>query len=352
MKVDIKITPEILQLIAEIDEFNGRWQALGAISRDRLTQLRKTATIESVGSSTRIEGSKLSDSQVETLLAKIEIQEFTSRDEQEVAGYAKAMDLVFDAWDDLNINESHVRQLHQVLLSYSAKDERHRGSYKTLDNHVVAFDANGKQVGVIFHTTSPFETPRAMEILLAWLSHAESSNTPHRLLRIAVFIVRLLAIHPFQDGNGRISRVLTTLMLLRSGYSYVPYASIERIVEENKDSYYRALRTTQTSFLTEEIDWNSWIVFFLRTLRKQCDVLRRRVEDHQIMQSANLSSMALQILPLFEHHEFLTNREIVALTNSNRNTIKTVLSQLVGEKLLVKVGKGRSVRYSLGNFKS
>ena len=254
MKVDILITPEILQLIAQIDEFNGRWEALGAISRDTLTQLRKTATIESVGSSTRIEGAKLTDTQVETLLAKIEIQQFATRDEQEVAGYAKAMDLVFDAWEDLSLSESHVQQLHQTLLSYSTKDERHRGKYKSLDNHVVAFDETGKQVGVVFHTTSPFDTPKEMETLFLWLREAEERNEPHRLLRTAIFIVRFLAIHPFQDGNGRLSRVITTLMLLKNGYSYVPYASIERIVEENKESYYRALRTTQTSFFKEETD--------------------------------------------------------------------------------------------------
>jgi len=347
MEVKITITPEILQLIAQIDEFNGRWQALGAISRDTLTQLRKTATIESVGSSTRIEGSKLTDTQVETLLAKVAIQQFTSRDEQEVAGYAKAMDLVFNAWDDLLISDRHVKQLHQIVLSYSTKDERHRGSYKTLDNHVAAFDAGGNQVGVVFQTASPFETPKEMEILLNWFGEAENTNEPHRLIRIAVFVVRFLAIHPFQDGNGRLSRVLTTLMLLRSGYSYVPYASIERIVEENKASYYRSLRTTQTSFFTEETDWNSWILFFLKTLWKQCTVLRRKVENHQVIQSANLTPISLDILKLFEDHQYLTNREIVALLQSNRNTIKSALSLLVSEKLLSKEGKGRSVRYTI-----
>ena len=347
MKVEIKITSEILQLISKIDEFNGRWQALGAISRDRLTQLRRTATIESVGSSTRIEGSKLTDNQVETLLAKIEIQSFTTRDEQEVAGYAQAMDLVFDTWEDLSVSENYVQQLHQILLSHSTKDERHRGSYKSLDNHVVAFDADGKQVGVVFHTASPFDTPREMESLLAWLSQAEQDDDPHRLLRLAIFIVRFLAIHPFQDGNGRVSRVLTTLLLLRSGYSYVPYASIERIIEDNKDSYYRALRTTQTSFKKEEIDWNAWLVFFLKTLWKQCEVLRHKVADHRVMQMAHLTPLAIKILQLFEHHDQLSNREIVSLTGSNRNTVKKILTTLASENLLTKEGKGRAVRYRI-----
>ena len=210
---------------------------------------------------------------------------------------------------------------------------------------MVAFDADGKQVGVVFHTASPFETPREMESLFSWFKESEQNNNPHRLLRISVFIVRFLAIHPFQDGNGRISRVLTTLLLLHGGYSYVLYASIERIIEDNKESYYRALRATQTSFQKDEIDWNSWIVFFLKTLWKQCEVLRRKVEDHRVMQTAHLTLLAVQILSLFENHEELSNREIVSLTESNRNTVKVTLASLVFEQLLIKVGKGRAVRY-------
>ncbi|GAA5497468.1 hypothetical protein Rhal01_03664 [Rubritalea halochordaticola] len=346
MEVTVNITPEILQLIASIDEFKGRWQALGAIDRDRLTQLRKTATIESVGSSTRIEGSKMSDAQVETLLANIEIEKFTSRDEQEVAGYAKVMDLIFDSWKFLNVDENHLLQLHSTLLVHSTKDERHRGAYKTLDNHVAAFDPDGKQIGIVFETSSPFDTPAHMKKLLAWELATRQSNELHSLLRIGVFIVRFLAIHPFQDGNGRLSRALTTLFLLQSGYEYVPYASIERIIEENKDSYYRALRTTQTSFKTTP-DWNAWIVFFLRTLSKQCEVLARKVEDHRIMQASDLSPLALEILSLFEQHNSLSNREMVALTDSNRNTMKRTLSSLVDKRLLILEGKGRSTRYKV-----
>lgn len=346
MEISVNITPEILQLIASIDEFKGRWQALGAIDRDRLTQLRKTATIESVGSSTRIEGSKMSDAQVETLLANIEIDQFTSRDEQEVAGYAKVMDLIFDSWAFLNVDENHLLQLHSTLLVHSTKDGHHRGAYKTLDNHVAAFDANGKQIGIVFETSSPFDTPAHMKALLEWERTTRQSDELHSLLRIGIFIVRFLAIHPFQDGNGRLSRALTTLFLLQSGYEYVPYASIERIIEENKDSYYRALKTTQTSFKTTP-DWNAWIVFFLRTLSKQCEVLARKVEDHRVMQASDLSPLALEVLSLFEQHNSLSNREMVALTGSNRNTMKRTLSSLVEKHLLILEGKGRSTRYKV-----
>jgi Fic family protein len=224
--------PDLVKLIAEIDEFKGRWEALKTLSPDRLSALRKVATIESVGSSTRIEGAKLTDAQVESLLSKIAIKSFKTRDEQEVAGYAETMDLVFEVFGDMRLTENHVRQLHQTLLRHSEKDERHRGSYKTLANHVVAIDADGQEIGIVFETATPFDTPREMEDLIAWTRKAIDEEALHPILITAVFIVVFLAIHPFQDGNGRLSRVLTTLLLMRAGYAYVPYASLERVIEE------------------------------------------------------------------------------------------------------------------------
>ncbi len=347
MDFSVTISPKTLQLIAQIDEFKGRWEALGAISRDHLTQLKKTATIESIASSTRIEGATLSDQEVESLLTNLEVQEFQTRDEQEVASYAQAMDLIFESWEHLRISENHIQQLHSTLLKFSSKDTRHRGRYKTLDNHVVAFDADGNQVGIIFATTSPFDTPAHMRELLQWYHSEEATHSTHPLIRTAQFIVRFLAIHPFQDGNGRLSRILTTLLLLQSGYSYVPYASIERIVEDNKEHYYRALRTTQTTFHEPPIDWEPWLQFFLQTLWKQCAVLRSKVEDHRIIQSQNLTPLSIKILTLFESHPRLSNREIVALTDSNSNTVKATLSRLVKEKLLRTEGKGRATTYRL-----
>ena len=229
------ISQDLVKLIAEIDEFKGRWDALKTLSPDRLNALRKVATVESIGSSTRIEGAKLTNAQVEELLSNIKIQSFATRDEQEVAGYAEAMDLVFQAYEDLRLTENHINQLHQTLLRHSEKDEHHRGAYKKLRNDVVAIDADGKQLGVVFETATPFATSREMESLVAWTRKAIEEESLHPLLIIAVFVVQFLAIHPFQDGNGRLSRILTTLLLLRAGYAYAPYASLERVIEENKD---------------------------------------------------------------------------------------------------------------------
>jgi Fic family protein len=274
---ELLLGPGLAKIIAEIDEFKGRWESLKALSADRLSALLRMATIESVGSSTRIEGAKLTNAQVQSLLSSA-IRSFQTRDEQEVAGHAEAMDLVFEAFGDMRMTENHVRQLHQTLLRHSDKDERHRGSYKILANHVVAIDADGLQIGIVFETASPFDTPREMEELIAWTRKAIDEEALHPLLIAAVFIVVFLAIHPFQDGNGRVSRILTTLLLLRAGYAYVPYASLERVIEENRDLYYKALRRTQTTLKGDSPDWEPWIGFFLRSLKKQKDGLAARLQ--------------------------------------------------------------------------
>src|SRR5574340_1556141 len=231
----IQITPEILALIAKIDEFKGAWRALGTLAPERMSALRSVAAIESIGSSTRIEGSKLSDREVERLLSNLKIQDFTSRDEQDVAGYAKVMELVFTSWPDIAFTENHIRQLHQELLVYSEKDAWHRGNYKTTSNSVAAFDENGAQIGIVFETATPFDTPRLMVELASWVNDEREKGHLHPLLIIAIFVVVFLEIHPFQDGNGRLSRVLTTLLLIQAGYAYVPYSSLESVVEQSKE---------------------------------------------------------------------------------------------------------------------
>src|SRR5580704_2493336 len=192
----INVTQELLALLSEIDEFKGAWRALGTIAPERLNALRRVATIESIGSSTRIEGSKLTDREVERLLGNLEIKRFSTRDEQEVAGYAEVMETVFRAWSDIPLTENHIKQLHRDLLQYSAKDERHRGEYKKLSNSVAAFDEDGKQVAIVFETASPFDTPQRMTELVSWLREALETTRLHPLLLIAIFIVVFLEIHP------------------------------------------------------------------------------------------------------------------------------------------------------------
>lgn len=346
----ISISQELLQLIAEIDEFKGKWEALKNLSPERLRQLRKVATIESIGSSTRIEGAKLTDMQVETLLSNLTTTSFKNRDEQEVAGYAEAMDIIFQAYEDMTITENHIRQLHQTLLRHSSKDERHRGDYKKLDNHVVAIDEHGKEIGVVFATTTPFDTPREMEELVRWVNKAVMEKSLHPLLIVAVFIVVFLAIHPFQDGNGRLSRILTTLMLLRAGYAYVPYASLESVVEDNKDLYYKALRRTQTTLKTDTPDWEPWLNFFLRCLKKQKANLAAKIAKEKALDTTALPTLSIQVLALLKKHERLTIAEIIKHTGANQSTLKLRLRELVESARIQRHGKARGTWYSLAKL--
>lgn len=341
----INITQELLQLIAEIDEFKGRWDALKMVSPERLDQMRKVATIESIGSSTRIEGAKLTDPQVETLLSAISITSFKTRDEQEVAGYAETIDLVLQSHKDLTITENHIRQLHQTLLRHSEKDERHCGDYKRLPNNVVAFDDQGREIGVVFETSTPFDTPREMEELVRWTNNSITENSLHPLMIIAVFVVQFLAIHPFQDGNGRLSRILTTLLLLRAHYDYVPFASLENVVEENKDLYYNALRRTQKSLKTERPDWEPWLGFFLRCLKKQKANIAAKMADEKIATDNELSTLSLEILGLLNAHGRLTIAQIVELTGANQNTLKVRLRELVSSGRIRRNGRARATWY-------
>jgi Fic family protein len=338
-----QITPEILKTIGEIDEFKGRWGALGNLAPERLSALKRIATIESVGSSTRIEGVKLSDDEIERLLSGLDVSSFRSRDEEEVAGYAELMELVFESFADIPLTENTIRQLHGILLKYSHKDERHRGNYKTLSNNVEAFDAEGRSVGVIFETATPFDTPRLMEALVAWNNEAVEKKEHHPLLNIAVFVVRFLAIHPFQDGNGRLSRALTTLLLLRAGYDYVPYSSLERIVEDSKDEYYQALRRAQATLDQDESRLIDWLTFFVRALHRQKEVLDRKVKQEKLM--APLAPLSEKLLGIVREHGRVTVREAVAVTQANRSTIKEHLKQLVNAGRLARRGQGRGAWY-------
>ncbi len=342
----LTITPEILRLIAEIDEFKGAWAAIGRISPDRLTSLRRVATIESIGSSTRIEGASLSDREVEQLLAGLDAKAFASRDEEEVAGYADVMETVFAHWQAMPLTENQIKQLHRDLLQYSSKDERHRGEYKTLNNHVEAVGPDGESLGVVFQTASPFDTPRLMAELLEWMREKLAAEDLHPLILISVFIVVFLEIHPFQDGNGRLSRILTTLLLLRAGYSYVSYSSLESVIEQSKDAYYLALRQTQATIRSAEPNWQPWLTFFLTSLQRQKARLEKKIERERLI-LGDLPELSLQILELCRERGRVTVSEATKATGANRNTIKDHLKALTRAGHLQQHGAGRGTWYGL-----
>ncbi|MBX2929665.1 MAG: Fic family protein [Saprospiraceae bacterium] len=342
----LEITPEILNLIAEIDEFKGAWRALGNLAPDTLLRLQKVATIESIASSTRIEGSKLSDREVEQLLLNMKVQKFGTRDEQEVAGYAGLMNTIFQHYSDIPLSENFIRQLHSQLLKYSDKDQWHKGAYKQLPNHVVATDSAVQQIGIVFETVSPLETPSKMQELVEWTQQAFNEGRLHPLLISAIFILCFLAIHPFQDGNGRLSRALTTYLLLKSGYQYVPYSSLEAIIEQEKQGYYLSLRQTQTTLNLHQTNWQPWLLFFLKSLKRQKDNLEIKISREHILLT-QLPELAHNIFEIVKSRGRITMGELELLTSANRNTLRKNIETLVKKGQLRQNGVGKGTWYSL-----
>jgi Fic family protein len=256
------------------------------------------------------------------------------------------METIFHAWPEIPITENHIKQLHRDLLRYSAKDDRHRGEYKKLPNSVAAFDDTGQQLAVVFETASPFDTPRLMAELIAWLREAQKLKRLHPLLVIAIFTVVFLEIHPFQDGNGRLSRVLTALLLLKAGYAYVPYSSLEGVIENSKEGYYLALRQTQGTLRTTAPNWQPWLIFLLRALQQQECRLAAKVERERVVIAA-LPELDLQIIDYVREHGRVTMADMVRVTGASRNTLKDHFRSLVEKQYLTLHGTGKGSWYAL-----
>ncbi|MDR1812385.1 MAG: Fic family protein [Candidatus Fibromonas sp.] len=341
---DIEVTPQMLSVISELDAFKATWTGFSALQPEQLKKLKKISTIESVGSSNRIEGNKLSDEEVEQLLSRIQKKSFKNRDEEEIAGYAELMNLIFDSYEVIPLTENYIKHLHKILLQFCKGDSSHRGEYKKLSNSVSAFDAGGKEIGVVFETASLFKTPMLMEELVAWTRKNLDDGFYHPLLTTGIFVVHFLAIHPFQDGNGRLSRALTTMLLLKKGYDYVPYSSIESIIEANKDGYYRALRRTQKTLGTKKASYEPWFNFFLTTLQKQKRHLEEKIKSFK-KYDTGLSKLATNILELLDEHLQLTVAKAAEILNVKPDTVKKSMKNLVDKGYLLKRGSTKGAWY-------
>ncbi len=339
----VNLSDKILQKIARIDEFRGLWKGSLRLSPQTLGRLKRSVLITSTGASTRIEGSKMSDDEVARLIAGLKSTSPKGRDAQEVAGYADLLGRIFDNWKTFKITEGQILHFHKTLLNFSEKDKRHRGKYKTEDNKVVMRKEDGTEV-VIFEPTKPWLTKKEMDDVLYWLSEQMKSKEIHPLIFIANFIFEFLAIHPFRDGNGRLSRALTTLLLLKTGYTYVPYVSLDEIIEERKIDYYLALRKTQSKHKTKKEDITPWLNFFLDALLEQIERAKKIMEEDQ--PEKLLSEKQLAIYQLFQA-DTLSVSEINKKLKSSipMPTIKQALSRLVALKLIERIGVTKGARY-------
>lgn len=340
----IQLNQDILTKISQIDEFKGRWHGSLRLSPQILGRLKAWVVITSTGASTRIEGAKMTDEEIDRFLRGLHAKAPVSRDEQEVAGYADLIGRVFDHYSDIALSESWILQFHSILLGFSEKDASHKGKYKSVNNTVVMTNQHGEQV-VLFNPTEPYLVKPEMEAALAWTNEQLVRREIHPLLVIANFIFEFLAIHPFQDGNGRMSRLLTNMLLLQAGYEYVPYVSLDEVIEETKTDYYLALRTTQKNHKTEHENVAAWVEYLLGALLEQAKRARKIMDEDQ--PEKLLSEKQLEIFSLFNAENMLSVSEIVASLKGAipESTVKKTLFRLVELKLLERIGSGRSTRY-------
>lgn len=336
----IDINWNLIALISKIDRFDATWGSIEKREGQSLKQLKSIATVRSVAASTRIEGSKMSNEEVEILLKNIEIKKLVDRDSQEVIGYFDTLDIIYESHQDIKITESSLKNLHNILLNYSQKDSWHKGGYKQHSNAVEANYPDGTK-RIIFETTEAgFPTEDAIRSLIDWY---RSDTQTHPLVKCALFCYEFVSIHPFQDGNGRLSRLLATLLLLKNGYKWIQYVSFEHEIESRKDEYYRALRNCQSQRPNENI--TEWISFFFNALLNIQNQLLEKLEISGIQ--SKLSPKEKSIITFIGNHSGCKSGEIAKKLDIPNPTVKRILSDLIEKHLIEKHGTGPGTNYSL-----
>lgn len=337
------IPASIWSKIAEIKGLQGQWVSGANLNPQVLGRLKKFVLSSSTGASTRIEGAKLSDEDVEKLTRGIGLQKFSERDKGEVKGYYELLNIVFENWRSLRFSESTVKHFHKELLKYVEKDERHGGDYKKGENKVVMTDEKGKIIATVFNPTPAYLVSKEMLELVEWTVRELKEQKTEPLLVVANFIVEFLNIHPFQDGNGRSSRILTNLLLLQVGYLYMPYVSHEKLVEDNKTEYYIALRRSQSAFKSKKENIYPWLEFFFNIFLEQSQMAIKLLSRENVEKV--LSPLQLKVWQYLEKVDEAAPRQISENTKVYRPTINQVLIKLLELKLIEKIGEGRATRY-------
>lgn len=336
----LNIDWKLINIISEIDRFDANWTAIERKEGQSLKELKSIATVQSVGASNRIEGNRMSDEEVDVLLQKIDLTKLTDRDSQEVVGYFEVLDLIIESYQNINLTESHLKSLHNSLMKYSAKDQWHKGNYKQHSNVVEAsFPDRTKQI--IFQTTEAgFATENAIRALLDWYN---AETEVHALIKIASFVYEFLSVHPFQDGNGRLSRLISTLLLLNKGYKWIQYVSFEHEIESRKNEYYKVLRSCQAQRPNEDV--TVWIHFFLNCLSNIQTQLLTKLQQSGL--ETQLSLKEKSIYTIIQNRPNIQSGEIAIRLAIPAPTVKRILSELLNKGLIVKQGRGRNVSYSI-----
>lgn len=344
LNFDLITNQQIVRLIGFIDSFKGKWDIVEKRENIYLKELRKIATIESIGSSTRIEGAQMSNEEIKNLLDNIKIIKLETRDQQEVIGYYEVLELIYENYQEIRISKNYIQQLHKQLLKYSTKDERHRGAYKSLSNKVVANYPNGIQK-VIFNTTEPHLVETEMSDLISWTNKQLNLNEIHPLITTGLFIYEFLSIHPFQDGNGRLSRLLTNLLLLKHNYQFIQYVSFENLIEQQKKKYYEALMDGQKDRYSEQETIKSWLIFFLSSMESLIHRLEQKYNAYK-SKGGYLNNRQKRIKLFIEQNQPIKISDLSnKFTEITIHTLKKDLQYLKTEQIIDSVGKNRGTVY-------
>jgi Fic family protein len=338
--LQLELGMKLMAELSKIDRFDASWAAIEKREGATLKQLKSIATVRSVGASTRIEGSKMTDAEVEVLLEKLKVAKLDERDEQEVAGYFETLDTIAENFAGIDISENQLKALHKLLMKYAESDAWHRGEYKQVSNAVEANLPDGTKQ-LIFKTTEPgLPTQDAMRKLVEWF-HRDTETIP--LIKVALFVYEFLSIHPFQDGNGRLSRLLGSLLLLKQGYSWIQYVSFEHEIENRKAEYYRVLMQTQRNRPGENV--TEWLLFFADCLVNIQRQLLAKLEESKRHEPVSVREK--KILFFIQQHSGCSSGEVSRKLNLALPTVKKTLRDMVAKKLIVMEGVGKATGYSV-----
>ncbi len=344
LQFDFKTNQKILQKISKIDQFKGEWESLQKFENQYLKNLKQIATLQSIGSSNRIEGNTLTDAEIASLLKNTKTQKLVSRDEQEVMGYYETLELITENFEHIPLSHTNIHQLHNNLLRYSTKDERHKGTYKQIANQVVATMPD-ESSNVIFRTTETFLVEKEMENAINWTNEHEKNGEIHPLIYVATFVYEFLSIHPYQDGNGRLSRLLTTLLMLRADYGFVMYVSLENIIEQHKKEYYQALIEGQKNRNTAQEKIHIWLLFFLDCVDILTQKLSAKIKESQFF-GVYLSERQQNIFDFIQKNQPTKRKDLNAIfENLSENTLKKEIQFLVKQGKIKKIGTFKNAFY-------
>lgn len=329
---------DIMNLVAAIHEYKGKQQLFIEAQPDILNSMLEIAKVQSIGASNRIEGIYTSD---ERLAAIVKYKsEPRNRSESEIAGYREVLQLIHENYDYMLPRVNVILQLHRDLYQFSPSGIG--GKFKNSDNIISEIDIDGKNI-VRFQPLSAFETPDAMIRLTDTLINSLNSKKNDALLIIPMFILDFLCIHPFNDGNGRMSRILTLLLLYSSGYIVGKYISMEMIIEKTKETYYEVLKDSSINWHNNKNKYLPFVKYYLEVILKAYKEFSERVEH---LQNRSLSKPE-RIKQLFENTLSKLNKKDISekCPDISISTIEVTLSKLLKDNYIIKIGAGKKTAY-------